>query len=343
MPLVPQMIRDRLPQSTVVTFWHIPWPMSETFGICPWREQILEGLLGSHIMGFQTRAHCRNFIDAVDTFLESRIEHEDSTIHRGGQLTRVAPYPISIAWPQAVEEPIEATRARIHGELGLPPGHRMAIGIDRLDYIKGLIERFAAVEHLLRTQPQWRGRFTLVQVASPSRSDLPAYQAFHDRVVAEAGRINDAYGSERAPAILLKIEHHGADVVRDLYRSADIGMVTSLHDGMNLVAKEFIAARDDDLGVLLLSVFTGASRELHEALLVNPYSAEDTGNALARALSMPQAEQRERMRTMRAWVRSYNIYRWAGSMLIDAARVRSRERVTSRIEQLQRRHLRMAG
>jgi trehalose 6-phosphate synthase len=342
MPLVPQMIRDRLPQATVVTFWHIPWPMSETFGICPWREQILEGLLGSHIVGLQTRAHCRNFIDAVDTFLESRIEHEDSTVHRGGQLTRVAPYPISIAWPPANEEPIEATRARIHQWLGLPPGHRMAIGIDRLDYIKGLIERFAAVEHLLRSQPQWRGRFTLVQVASPSRSDLPEYQAFHDRVLDEARRINDAYGTERAPAILLRVEHHGAQTVRDLYRSADVAMVTSLHDGMNLVAKEYVAARDDDLGVLLLSVFTGASRELHEALLVNPYSAEQTGEALARALAMPPAEQRERMRTMRAWVRSHNIYRWAGSMLIDAARVRSRERVTARIEQLQRRPLKVA-
>jgi trehalose 6-phosphate synthase len=342
MPLVPQLIRDRLPQATVVTFWHIPWPMSETFGICPWREQILEGLLGSHIMGFQTRAHCRNFIDAVDAFLESRIEHEDATIHRGGQLTRVAPYPISIAWPPPPAEPIEATRARVHQWLGLPAGHRVAVGIDRLDYIKGLLERFAAVEHLLRAQPQWRGRFTLVQVASPSRSDLPEYRAFHDRVVAEARRINDAFGTDQAPAILLRVEHHDAQTVRDLYRSADIAMVTSLHDGMNLVAKEYVAARDDDLGVLLLSVFTGASRELHEALLVNPYSAEDTGNALARALAMPLAEQRERMRTMRAWVRSHNIYRWAGSMLIDAARVRSRERVSTRIEQLQRRHLKVA-
>jgi trehalose-6-phosphate synthase len=343
MPLVPQMIRDRLPQATVVTFWHIPWPMSETFGICPWREEILEGLLGSHIVGFQTPSHCRNFIDAVDTFLEARIEHEDMTIHRAGQLTRVAPYPISIAWPPASEEPIEATRARVHAALGLPEGHRIAIGIDRLDYIKGLIERFAAVEHLMTTQPQWRGRFTLVQVASPSRSDLPAYQAFHDRVVAEAQRINDAVGTARAPAILLKIEHQGTQQVRDLYRSADVGMVTSLHDGMNLVAKEYIAARDDDQGVLLLSVFTGASRELHEALLVNPYSAEETGNALARALAMPLAEQRERMRTMRAWVLSHNIYRWAGAMLIDAARVRSRERVSARIEQLQRRHLKVAS
>jgi len=343
MPLVPQMIRDRLPQATVVTFWHIPWPMSETFGICPWREEILEGLLGSHIVGFQTPSHCRNFIDAVDTFLEARIEHEDMTIHRGGQLTRVAPYPISIAWPPVNEEPIEATRARVHAALGLPEGHRIAIGIDRLDYIKGLIERFAAVEHLMTTQPQWRGRFTLVQVASPSRSDLPEYQAFHDRVVAEAQRINDAVGTPRAPAILLKIEHQGAQQVRDLYRSADVGMVTSLHDGMNLVAKEYIAARDDEQGVLLLSVFTGASRELHEALLVNPYSAEETGNALARALAMPLAEQRERMRTMRAWVHSHNIYRWAGAMLIDAARVRSRERVSARIEQLQRRHLKVAS
>jgi len=343
MPLVPQMIRDRLPQATVVTFWHIPWPMSETFGICPWREEILEGLLGSHIVGFQTRSHCRNFIDAVDTFLESRIEHEDSTIHRGGQLTRVAPYPISIAWPPATEEPIEATRARVHQWLGLPAGQRMAVGIDRLDYIKGLIERFAAVEHLLRSQPQWRGRFTLVQVASPSRSDLPEYQAFHDRVVAEAQRINEAYGTPQAPAILLMVENQGARTVRDLYRSADVAMVTSLHDGMNLVAKEFVAARDDELGVLLLSVFTGASRELHESLQVNPYSAEETGNALARALAMPLAEQRERMRTMRAWVRGHNIYRWAGSMLIDAARVRSRERVTARIAQLQKRHLKVAS
>ena len=343
MPLVPQMIRDRLPQATVVTFWHIPWPMSETFAICPWREEILEGLLGSHIVGFQTPSHCRNFIDAVDTFLEARIEHEDMTIHRAGQLTRVAPYPISIAWPPVNEEPIEATRARMHAALGLPEGHRIAIGIDRLDYIKGLIERFAAVEHLMTTQPHWRGRFTLVQVASPSRSDLPEYQAFHDRVVAEAQRINDAVGTARAPAILLKIEHQGAQQVRDLYRSADVGMVTSLHDGMNLVAKEYIAARDDEQGVLLLSVFTGASRELHEALLVNPYSAEETGNALARALAMPLAEQRERMRTMRAWVQSHNIYRWAGAMLIDAARVRSRERVSARIEQLQRRHLKVAS
>ncbi len=343
MPLVPQLIRDRLPQATVATFWHIPWPMSETFGICPWREQILEGMLGSHIVGFQTPAHCRNFIDAVDTFLEARIEHEDMTIHRAGQLTRVAPYPISIAWPPSFEEPIEATRERVLSSLGLPEGHRIAIGIDRLDYIKGLIERFAAVEHLLTAQPQWRGRFTLVQVASPSRSDLPEYQAFHERVVAEVRRINEAFGTERAPAILLKVEHQGAQQVRDLYRSADVGMVTSLHDGMNLVAKEYVAARDDDLGALLLSVFTGASRELHEALLVNPYSAEETGNALARALAMPLAEQRERMRTMRTWVRSHNIYRWAGSMLIDAARVRSRERVSTRIEQLQRRHLKVAS
>jgi len=343
MPLVPQLIRDRLPQATVVTFWHIPWPMSETFGICPWREEILEGLLGSHIVGFQTPSHCRNFIDAVDTFLESRIEHEDQTIHRGGQLTRVAPYPISIAWPPPTEEPLEVTRSRIHRWLELPADHRVAIGIDRLDYIKGLTERFAAVEHLLRTQPQWRGRFTLVQVASPSRSDLPEYQAFHDRVVAEAQRINEEFANERAPAILLKIENQGAQTVRDLYRSADVAMVTSLHDGMNLVAKEYVAARDDELGVLLLSVFTGASRELHEALLVNPYSAEETGNALARALAMPIAEQRERMRTMRAWVHGHNIYRWAGAMLIDAARVRSRERVSARIAQLQRRHLKVAS
>ena len=340
MALVPQMIRERLPHATIMTFWHIPWPMTETFGICPWREEILDGLLGSHIMGFQTATHCRNFIDAVDTFLEARIEHESSTIHRASQLTQVLPYPISIAWPAPAEEPIDETRDRIRHALGLPADQRLAVGIDRLDYIKGLTERFAAVEHLLEKHPEWRGRFTLVQVAAPSRSDLPEYRAFRERVEAEAARINERFASGRGAPIVLKVEHHGAAAVRDLYRAADVGLVTSLHDGMNLVAKEFVAARDDELGVLVLSCFTGASRELHEALIVNPYSAEQTGDALGRALAMPAAEQRERMRSMRNWVRSHNIFRWAGKMLSDSARVRSRERVAERIEQIQRRHLR---
>ena len=343
MALVPKLIRERLPQATITTFWHIPWPMSETFAICPWREEILDGLLGSHIMGFQTPAHCRNFIDAVDTFLETRIEHESRTIHRAGRLTQVSPYPISIAWPAPADEPIAATRARVLRELGLPSDQRLAVGIDRLDYIKGLTERFAAVELLLERYPQWRSRFTLVQVAAPSRSDLPEYRAFRGRVEAEADRINRRFGTGHgAPPIVLKVEHHGADAVRDLYRAADVGLVTSLHDGMNLVAKEFVAARDDELGVLVLSCFTGASHELHEALIVNPYSAEQTGGALLRALTMPREEQQARMRSMRSWTRTHNIYRWAGKMLIDAARVRSRERVARRIEQVQQRQLRVA-
>jgi len=340
MALVPQMIRERLPHATIMSFWHIPWPMSETFGICPWREEILDGLLGSHIMGFQTATHCRNFIDAVDTFLEARIEHESSTIHRAGQLTQILPYPISIAWPSPTDESMADTRERIRRELKLPADQRLAVGIDRLDYIKGLSERFAAVEHLLDRHPEWRGRFTLVQVAAPSRTDLAEYQAFRERVEADAERINRRFGNARGIPILLKVEHHGAGAVRDLYRAADIGLVTSLHDGMNLVAKEFVAARDDELGVLVLSCFTGASRELHEALIVNPYSAEQTADALNRALAMPPAEQRERMRSMRTWVHSHNIFRWAGKMLSDSARVRSRERVAERIEQIQRRHLR---
>jgi trehalose-6-phosphate synthase len=339
MALVPQMIRERLPHATIMSFWHIPWPMSETFGICPWREEILEGLLGSHIMGFQTPTHCRNFIDAVDTFLETRIEHETNTIHRAGHLTQVSPYPISIAWPTPPDETVPETRTRVRSDLGLTPETRLAVGIDRLDYIKGLTERFAAVEYLLEKHPHWRGRFTLVQVAAPSRTDLPAYRAFRERVEAEVRRINRRFGTDQSVPILLKVEHHGPVAVRDLYRAADIGLVTSLHDGMNLVAKEFVAARDDELGVLVLSCFTGASRELHEALIVNPYSAEQTGEALARALSMPAAEQRERMRSMRSWVHSHNIFRWAGKMLSDAARVRSRERVAARIERIQRGHL----
>jgi trehalose-6-phosphate synthase len=339
--LLPRMVRERLPKATIITFWHIPWPNPESFGICPWREEILEGLLGSTILGFHTPFHCKNFFETVDRYLETRIEQEASTISYGGELTQVENYPISIAWPEPGEQPsIADCRLSIRAELGLPVDQLIAVGVDRLDYTKGIIERFQALERLLEQQPSLIGRLTMVQIAAPSRSSLDEYQNFEARVTALAARINTRFESGKNPPILLKMAHHDAEQVNRYYRAADVCVVTSLHDGMNLVAKEFIAARDDELGVLVLSQFTGAARELHEALIVNPYHVEQTADAIYRGLTMPEAEQRERMRSMRSIVKDFNVYRWAGHMLIDAARLRNRERVMTKIRSTSRSTLR---
>ncbi len=339
--LLPRMVRAVLPKATIITFWHIPWPNPESFGICPWREEILDGMLGSTILGFHTPFHRKNFLDTVDRYLETRIEAEASTISYGNQLTQVEQYPISIAWPEAQPEEADVAtcRARIRQSLALPADHLLGIGVDRLDYTKGIVERFQAVERMLELHPDMIGRFTFVQIAAPTRSSLDEYQSFEARVRALAQRINQRFSRDSYMPIVLKAEHHGQDQLRSYFRAAEVCSVTSLHDGMNLVAKEFIAARDDEQGVLILSQFTGAARELQEALIVNPYHIEQGAEALYQALRMPADEQRERMRSMRRRVRDFNVYRWAGRMLQDAARLRQRERVMSRIGALSKNKL----
>ena len=335
--LLPQMIRAQLPHATIITFWHIPWPNQEVFGICPWREAILEGLLGSTIMGFHTRYHANNFIDTVDRFLESRIERETSSISYNGKMTLVRPYPISIEWPPRwlVEVPPGPDcRVRIHARDNIPDGVRIGVGVDRLDYTKGIVERFRAIERLLEKHPEWIGQFAFVQIAAPSRSSLPAYQRFDAEVRAMAEQVNIKYGDGRYLPIILKIEHHEPVDVFQYFRAADLCLVSSLHDGMNLVAKEYLSARDDEQGVLILSMFAGASRELTEALIVNPYDIEQCAEALHVALSMPENEQRERMHTMRSYVSEFNIFRWAGRMLLDAAAVRRKNRFALKLSSL---------
>lgn len=332
--LLPAMIRNILPKATVITFWHIPWPNPESFGICPWREELLSGMLGSTILGFHTRFHCKNFLETVDRYLETRIEHESSTISRQGMLTLVENYPISIQWPspwQDTQPSVPDCRLLVQQSLGLSGETLIGLGVDRLDYTKGILERISAVERFLELHPEMAGRFVFIQIAAPSRSALEEYQAFDTRVRAVVARINSRFSTDSYQPIHLIAEHHEPEDVNRYYRAADVCMVTSLHDGMNLVAKEFVAARDDERGVLLLSQFTGAAQELHEALIVNPYHVEQTADALFRALTMPDYEQQERMRIMRALVRDFNVYRWAGRMLLDAARIRERERLATRI------------
>ncbi|MGX9177906.1 alpha,alpha-trehalose-phosphate synthase (UDP-forming) [Mesorhizobium sp. BHbdii] len=332
--LLPRMIRERLPEAIVITFWHIPWPNSEVYSICPWRERILEGLLGSSIIGFHTQFHANNFTESVDRFLESRIERADAAISYGGQTTLVHAYPISIEWPAellARLPAVEECRARVRERFGLPANVKLCVGVERLDYTKGILDRFHALDELFTRYPEWVGKVVFLQVAAPSRGTLPAYQQLHDECLRYVEELNQRYGTEDYSPLLMVAEHHSQEQVYEIYRAADICMVTSLHDGMNLVAKEFVAARDDEQGVLLLSTFAGASRELLEALIVNPYDTAMTSEALLQALTMTPEEQRERMRPMREMVRDNNVYRWAGSMLLDAARLRKRgdlDRVT---------------
>jgi len=332
--LLPRLIRERLPEATIVTFWHIPWPNPEAFGICPWREEILEGLLGSSILGFHTQFHCNNFFDSVDRYLEARVDRETFTVSYGGEATEVHRYPISIEWPPAPlagQPPVAQCRADVRHALGLPADLLLGVGVDRLDYTKGILERFAAVERLLEVEPEWHGRFAFVQIAAPSRSSIDEYQSLEVRVRAAAERVNRRFGRPGYEPIVLRVQHHDPSEVYTYYRAADLCYVSSLHDGMNLVAKEFVAARDDERGVLILSQFTGAARELAEALIVNPYDTEQSAAALHVALTMTPGEQRDRMRSMRALVQEFNVYRWAGRMLIDAARVRQRRRLAARV------------
>lgn len=334
--LVPAMIRAKLPRATILSFWHIPWPNPESFGICPWRTEILEGMLGSTILGFHTRFHCKNFIETVDRYLEARIEHEHSTVSYQNSETLVESYPISIAWPDADKlaawPSIEACRQQILDRLGLAADTCLAVGVDRFDYTKGILERLHAVEHLLATRPEWVGRFAFVQVAAPTRGALDEYRSFQERIYMVCERINQRFGREGYQPVHLLATHHEPEAVNILFRAADICVVTSLHDGMNLVCKEFVATRDDERGVLVLSRFAGAARELHEALIVNPYHVEETAEALHRAATMPVAEQRERMASLRMTVSEYNVFRWAGRMLSDAGRWRLRERIEARVQ-----------
>jgi len=327
---LPAMIRKRLPRATIITFWHIPWPNSETFGICPWREDIIRGLLGSSILGFHTRFHCNNFLETVDRFIESRIDRENASVTLEEHESLIRPYPISIDWPPAAmkgQKPVEDCRRIVREKLGIGRNVRIAIGVERFDYTKGVLDRMHAVDDFLTRHPEWIGRFVLVQVAAPTRTKLDSYRRLQEEAIELAGIINEKHGDESYQPIMLIIRHHEPREVFELFRAADICVVSSLHDGMNLVAKEFVAARDDDEGVLILSQFAGASRELAAALLINPYDSYGTAEIFQQALTMPVEQQRERMQLMRSQVREKNVYRWAAQMLVDASRLRSHQRI----------------
>ncbi len=331
--LLPRLIKCERPDAQVAMFWHIPWPNPEAFGICPWQADVLDGLLGADLVGFHTQAHCNNFLDTVDRTFESQIEWERFAVRRQGHLTAVKPFPISVAFHESTpgDRPAAPPAANLLRALGVK-GHRFGIGVDRADYTKGLLERFAGVERFFERWPDFVGEFTFVQIAAPSRTDIKRYQDLLTDIEAAAARINRRFQTAVWKPIVLVVRHHGHDEIDPYYRAASLCLVTSLHDGMNLVAKEFVAARDDETGVLVLSQFAGASGELDDALIVNPYDTEQLAAALHTALIMSDEEARARMRRMRETVREHNVFRWAGRLIggLAAIRIESADRPSGR-------------
>jgi trehalose 6-phosphate synthase len=321
--LAPAYIRARLPRVTIASFWHIPWPAPSTFSKCPWGRPLLEGLLGSTSIGFQTPEDRSNFLECVEWFLgrDVRVDQTAGWIAHRERRTAVRVYPVSIEWPSplaSASPSVEACRRGVRSEIRLGPNLLIGLGVDRLDYTKGLNEKFLAVERLLESRPALRGRFAFVQIAEPSRESLPVYRTLRSQLWATVHRINGLFGTDTyQPLILLDAHYDPTDVYRFM-RAADFCYVGSLRDGMNLVAKEFVCARQDARGVLLLSEYTGAARELTSALLVDPRRTGDVARGMAAALDMRPEEQEMRMLALRRVVAQFTTYDWAARILGDA-------------------------
>ncbi len=311
--LLPTLIKKARPDVKIGLFWHIPWPSPEAFSICPWKREILEGMLGADIIGFHIQQFGNNFMDTVNHEIESRVDFDQfSIIHKGHQ-SFIKPFPISVAFTG------NELRKTNNKEDVLKKFHLstkyFALGVDRMDYTKGIMERLKAIEFFLDRHPDYLKQFTFLQIAAPSRETVPQYQQFTVNVQNEVTRINKKFGDATWNPVILLNQCLSHEEINPLYEIADMCIVTSLHDGMNLVAKEFVAAQSHENGVLILSQFTGAARELKEALIVNPYSAEETSNAIYMALMMSSQEKKERMKRMRSIVLNYNIYRWSAEFI----------------------------
>jgi trehalose 6-phosphate synthase len=317
--LLPRMVKDARPDARIALFWHIPWPNFEAFGICPWQEEILLGMLGADLVGFHTQFYCNNFLETVERTIEGRVEWDRFTVVRGQRTTHVRPFPISVA-TDVHADPEAVTRQALLAELGVS-AEFIGVGVERVDYTKGLPERFRAIRRFFERWPEFRRRMVFVQIASPSRTRIPRYHALAEETREIVRAINAEMGDRTWQPIVYRERHHDHREIRRYYRHADFCMVTSLHDGMNLVAKEYVAAREDDDGVLILSRFTGASHELRDALLVNPYDVEDVAEAIHRAVTLDPEDRRSRMSRMRAHVREHNIFAWAGLLLAELARI----------------------
>lgn len=318
--LLPKLLKDQSANLIVAQFWHIPWPTREVFRVFPWQEELLDGMLGNDLLGFHIRYHCQNFLETVDRTLEARVDLEQSSVTRNGRTTNVRDFPISIDFAEqsnhAQLPDVEAAMVRWRRRLGRT-AKLVGVGIERLDYTKGIPQRLQAIDALLEAHPELKQEFVFVQIAVPSRSHIAEYQKLEDEVENLVEQINFKWQEGSWKPIAFVKEHQNATSMMALHRLSNFFIVSSLHDGMNLVAKEFIGSRADNDGVLVLSRFTGAARELTDALLVNPYAVHEVAEAMFAALTMPPEERCRRMRRMREHLERHNVYRWGGKVLSE--------------------------
>lgn len=313
--LVPRLLRRLAPHLVTSLFWHIPWPHSEVIGICPWKETLLEGMLGADVVGFHTRQFCLNFLETVQRYLECRVDFDEMSVSHGGSKTLVRAHPISVEWPYPAAPRTDG--AKLRAALAIPAEAHVSVGVDRADYTKGLLERVAAVELLLEQNPALAGRYVFVQLASPSRTKIRRYGELARDLAEAVDRVNARFGNDCWSPIVLLSRTYSPEEVRMVYAMADSALVTPLHDGMNLVAKEYAASCEDGDGVLVLSVFAGAARELDGALLVNPYDTQQMASAILRAIGMPAVERRARMEKMRRHLAANSISEWSEGLIRD--------------------------
>ncbi|MDP3041657.1 MAG: trehalose-6-phosphate synthase [Candidatus Omnitrophota bacterium] len=315
--LLPKMIKDKRPDAKVALFWHIPWPTPEAFMICPYQNEILEGMLGCDLIGFHLQNHCNNFLDTVNRLLESRVDIEKFSVVRSGKETFIRSFPISInariGDSSFKIDPIrEVEKLRKEFEF---KNEIVAVSVDRIDYTKGIVERILAIDRFLDKYPEYKKKIVFIQLAAPSRTHIKRYHDLIGEIDELVEKINWKHiDGNWKPIIYLK-KHFSQDDIQPYYRLGDICIVSSLHDGMNLVAKEYVAEKDDLSGALILSQFTGAARELTDAILVNPYSIEEFADSIKLSIEMPKEEKQRRMENMRKVIAENNIYRWAANII----------------------------
>jgi trehalose 6-phosphate synthase len=322
--LLPRLLKERVPQAVVAQFWHIPWPNTEVFSVCPWKHELLEGLLGNDMLGFHIRAHCLNLINTVESEMEARLDRETNSVVYQGHTTRIRSFPIStdfaaideLAASKETEQRMEDLRKRYR-----LPRENLGLGVDRLDYTKGIPERIIAIDRFLDRYPEYQGRFTFLQVAPPSRVHVEEYRRLSDEVDRLVEQVNWKHRDGSWQPIVYVKEHLEQPILYALFRMARFCLVTPLHDGMNLVAKEFIAANVDESGILVLSQFTGSARQLTDAIIVNPYAVDELIEHIHTALEMDAHEVRWRMRRLRESVGESNIYHWATEIIRQLGRL----------------------
>jgi trehalose 6-phosphate synthase len=330
--LLPYLIKSKRPDARVAIFWHIPWPNPESFGICPWKREILLGLLAADLVGFQIQYHCNNFLDTIDRFIESKINWEHFSVERKDHVALIKPFPISVAFPpifghdDQTADVKEMLKLKLEKELGLSFKY-LGVGVDRIDYTKGIIERFKGVERFFEKYPEYIEKFSFVELGAPSRTHIKRYHDLLAEVEETANKINWRFQTKKWKPIIYLESHHNHETINRYYKASDICMVTSLHDGMNLVAKEFVASRSDEDGVLILSQFTGASREFHDAFIVNPYDIEEVADSIHSSLSMPPDERKARMQRMQGILKEHNVYRWAANLVATLSRIRIKKNI----------------